>query len=253
MVENFLDNIPWGDSKFVVKLLLVVFIITYVFTKVIVVSNGHFLAILVIVALLFGYSRNNIFTNEQILAKLENLSSKEFTPKYMYVDSDLIILFDNIKLDFYKYNPRVFENALKSCDNLLRLRYEMELELLPQPKIKNILENDYKEEEKEQIPKKTGLINSLQTFEAAEIQYHLCINYLHSYIVSVPSNRVLHNKFSNVIEKADILLKRNLDIIYHIYNDNRKLGDPELVEYHTQRAYNSVDTSNNLVHSFDFI
>lgn len=253
MVENFLDNIPWGDSKFAVSLLLVIFIVTYIFTKVIIVSSGHFLAVIIVVGLLANYSRNNIFANEKILAKLENLSSKRYAPKYMYMDSDLIILFDNIKLDFYKYNPRVFENALKACDNLLRLRYEMELELLPQPKIKNILENDDKDEEKEQVPKKVGLLNSLQTFEAAEIQYHLCINYLHSYIISIPSNRVLHKKFSIVTEKADILLKRNLDIIYHIYNDNRKLGDPELVEYHTQRAYNSVDTSNNLVHSFDFI
>lgn len=255
--RNFLGQIPWGDSKFVVKLLILVFLIIYIFTSVITVSPGHFLAIIVILSLLLNYENNTVFDNEQILAKLENLSTKEYVPEYLYVDSDLIILFDNIKLDFYKYNPRAFVSSLKACDNLLKLRHQTEMELLPQPKVKNILVNF---PENEEIPSndvsKVRLLNGLQTFEAAEIQYHLCINYLHSFIITVPSNRVLHNKYDIILEKADILLKRNLDIIYHSYNDGRKLGEKELTEYHTQRPYNADSNAaddTDLTKSFNFI
>jgi hypothetical protein len=171
----------------------------------------------------------------------------------MYLDSDLIILFDNIKLDFYKYNPRAFTSSLKACDNLLLLRNQSELQLLPQPKVKNILINFTEgEEEAEKDPKKVGLSNALQTFEAAEIQYNICINYLHSLIISIPSNRTLHQKHSIVMEKADILLKRNLDIIYHIYDDSRELGQLELTRYHTQQPINTV-VEDALTSSFNFI
>jgi hypothetical protein len=223
-----------------------------VFTTVITVSPGHFLAILIILALLVNYNKNEVFSNEQILIKLENLSTSEYVPRYMYLDSDLIILFDNIKLDFYKYNPRAFTSSLKACDNLLLLRYQSELQLLPQPKVKNILINFTEAEEIEEDPKKVGLLNSLQTFEAAEIQYHNCINYLHSLIITIPSNRTLHQKYAIVMEKADILLKRNLDIIYHIYSDSRRLGDPELTRYHTQQPINTV-SEDALTSSFNFI
>lgn len=256
-MENFLRNVPWGDSKFIVRLLILIALITYVFTTVIVVNPGHFLAIILIVLLLLAYENNTVFTNEQILVKLENLATPEYTPKYMHIDSDLIILFDNIKLDFYRYNPRVFTSSLKACDKLLLLRYQSELSLLPQPKVKNILINFSRDEPDEKEGKKVGLSNALQVFEAAEIQYRTCINYLHSYIISIPSNKVLHQKYAIVLEKADILLKRNLDIIYHKYNDNRDLGDIELTRYHTEQPHNLLDgvegKLGSLTDSFDFI
>lgn len=257
-MENFLKNVPWGDSKFVVRLLILSVLIIYVFTTVIVVNPGHFLAIILVVCLLFAYENNTVFTNEQILAKLENLATPEYTPRYLHIDSDLIILFDNIKLDFYKYNPRVFTSSLKACDNLLLLRYQSELTLLPQPKVKNILINFSRDEEPgEKEGKKVGLFNALQTFEAAEIQYHTCVNYLHSFIISIPSNQALHQKYAIVLEKADILLKRNLDIIYHKYNDNRDLGDLELTRYHTEQPHNLLASPHtklgSITDSFNFI
>jgi hypothetical protein len=253
MTSSFLSQIPWKDNKFLARLLILIFLTIYVFTTVITITPGHFLAILLILALLMNYDKNEVFSNEQILIKLENLTTPEFTPMYMYLDSDLIILFDNIKLDFYKYNPRAFTSSLKACDNLLLLRNQSELQLLPQPKVKNILINFTEgEEEAEKDPKKVGLSNALQTFEAAEIQYNICINYLHSLIISIPSNRTLHQKHSIVMEKADILLKRNLDIIYHIYDDSRELGQLELTRYHTQQPINTV-VEDALTSSFNFI
>jgi hypothetical protein len=257
MVDSFLSQIPWKDNKFLARLLILIFLTIYVFTTVITITPGHFLAILLILALLMNYDKNEVFSNEQILIKLENLTTPDYAPRYLYLDSDLIILFDNIKLDFYKYNPRAFTSSLKACDNLLLLRYESELQLLPQPKVKNILinfpeESDEVKGNSDGGPKKVGLSNALQTFEAAEIQYQVCINYLHSLIIAIPSNRTLHQKHSIVMEKADILLKRNLDIIYHIYNDSRELGQLELTRYHTQQPINTI-TEDALTSSFNFI
>lgn len=252
MNENFLDQIPWGDNKFLVRLLILIFLIIYVFTTVIIVTPGHFLATFIVLMFLLSYNRNTVFDNEQILVKLENLATKDYVPRYLYVDSDLIILFDNIKLDFYQYNPRAFLSSLKACDNLLLLRHQSELKLLPQPKVKNILINFSRDEEPETGPKEIGLLNSLETFEAAEKQYQICINYLHSLIITIPSNRVLHNKHAIVLEKADILLKRNLDIIYHIYNDSRELGQQELTRYHTQQPM-TLNNEGILTDSFNFV
>lgn len=252
MNENFLDQIPWGDNKFLVRLLILIFLIIYVFTTVITVTPGHFLAAFIVLMCLLSYNRNTVFDNEQILVKLENLATKDYVPRYLYIDSDLIILFDNIKLDFYQYNPRAFVSSLKACDNLLLLRHQSELKLLPQPKVKNILINFSRDEEPETDPKEIGLLNSLETFEAAEKQYQICINYLHSLIITIPSNRVLHNKHAIVLEKADILLKRNLDIIYHIYNDSRELGHQELTRYHTQQPI-TLNSEGILTDSFNFV
>jgi hypothetical protein len=227
--------------------------ILFFFTQLTKVNLGHLLAIAFTISLVLIYIQSNLDTNQGLLTKLDNLGTSNYSPKYMYMDASLIILFESIKKDFYKYNKKTYNSALKACDNLLQIKYDMQLKLLPQPQVENILINFPEYEMKKNVPKTTNLVNAYQNYEAADIQYKLCINYLHSYIINIPSNPALHKKYSIILEKGDILLKRNMDTIYNIYMKNKSKSDRDITDYDLQVPSNKFSDNNLLTKSFDYI
>lgn len=236
-------SISLTDNNFVVKILAVFTISLFLFTNLIHVNPGHFLAIFATALAGFIYIQSNVDTNYKIMEKMVFIETDAFKPKFIYQDADLIEIFHSLKLDFYQYNPKVYDSALKACDNLLRIKKDMNLELLPQPIPVN---NNINFEDDPSLkvssskkPGKTVLVNAYENYEAAKIQYKLCVNHIFSYIVSIPSNPVIHEKYNRVTKKAQLLLKRNLDEIYQIYKKNKRVYDRDITNYDLQEPYNS--------------
>jgi hypothetical protein len=243
-MDNYFD-----DNKNLLKLIFFSILILFFTTKVINANLGHFLAIILIVSSVSYYLSKESESFTEIMQKLEYLRSSRGEPdeEYLYLDSEIIELFYNIKLDLYKYNNRAFEDSLKACNNLLQLRYDSERKLTPRPKPINNNINDLDELKLSIEPdnKFEPLVNGYAVFEAAEIQYKLCINHLHSIVLDLPANPVLRDKINGSLAKMNVLLKRNLDIIYYAYKDSRKIHDRDITHYDLVEPYIPVEKSFN--------
>jgi hypothetical protein len=239
----------FDDEKNLLKLIFFSILVLYFTTSVINVNLGHFLAIILIVSIVSLYLSREYDNSFEILDKLNYIrnSDEPVKDEFLYLDSEIIELLYNLKLDFYKYNKSAFENAIKAVNNLLKLRADSEKILAPQPKPINNNINDLDELNESLIQTETTapLVNGYHVFEAAEIQYKLSINYIHSIIVNTPTNPVLRDKFNLVLTKLNVLLKRNLDIIYRAYMENKKDHQKPISHYDLYEPYIKYSDSFN--------
>lgn len=262
VISDFYLHID-NEYKF---LLIVLFIfILYFFTTVVRVTTGHFLAFIVILVVFYTMIEVNNETTEvfdhDLEYKLESLNIPDYIQKNIYIDADLIILLFNIKENFYEYNKAAYKGILKSCDNLLGIRKDFELKLVNTPSIIDLHQNfkigsddllNYKLSNNDN-DKKTILINAYANFTVAEEQLKLCMNELQSIIITIPSNESMHYIHAETCEKMNVLLKRNLDIIYNIYKKNKKIYDPNIVGYDSVEEYNKSTGINNITNENDII
>ena len=241
-----MDSEYFKDSKNVLKLIFFSILILFFTTQVIDVTLGHFLAIIIVVSSVSYYLSTEADNSVDLLNKLNYIRDSEIPVdnEYMYLDSELIELFYSVKIDLYKYNNKAIDDSIKACNNLLKLRRESELKLLPRPKPVNNTINSLEELEKSLIPdnKFEPLVNGYAVFEAANIQYKLCLNHMQSLVVNLPANPVLRDKLNAVLEKLNILLKRNLDTIYYAYKDHRKDYQTDITNYDLYESYVPSDT-----------
>lgn len=239
----------FDDEKNLFKLITFSVIVLFFTTSVINVNLGHFLAIILIVSIVSLYLSKEYDNSFEILDKLNYIrnSDEPVEDEFLYLDSEIIELLSNFKLDFYKYNKLSFENAVKATNNLLKLKADAEKELAPQPKPINNNINDLDElnESLIQTETKAPLVNGYNVFEAAEIQYKLAINYIHSIIVNTPANPVLRDKFNIVVTKLNVLLKRNLDVIYRAYMENKEDHQKPIANYDLYEPYIKYNDSFN--------
>ena len=171
--------------------------------------------------------------------KLKNLSDDEDDYEYLYIDPDVIILFDEIKYDFYDYNNDAYNKALRAANKILYHRKAIETKLCPGPEVPFLLDN-YNRNTKLKSKGKCNKItkNGYSSFIFAEKNYKLCINYLHSFIYSIPTEPSARLKHEEMLDRARLILKRNLDIIRKIYLLNSNLKDPQINDYDTFVPYN---------------
>lgn len=164
-------------------------------------------------------------------------------PKFMYLDANLITLFYDFKNDFYQFNPEAYIKAIQSTNNLLEIRSNFEIQLVSPVVVPNLQDNfakTYKLTKSDEPIGTRTLINAYPMYFIAEKQYKLALNYITSFIVSLPSEPVMHLKHQEVTNKAQILLKRNLDIIYKIYSKKKDPGDSFITDYDDAQPMNLV-------------
>jgi hypothetical protein len=247
------------------------------------VELGHILAFFLIVFVIYiiSYNVNKQTTtfNTDIDAKLdglldltkteinnsaiqfENLDMNGYNlpPEYMYLDANLIEIFDDIKNTFYQFNPEAYIRALLATNVLLKIKYDFELPLSSPPKIPFLLDNyldNYNVSESPETIGKYTLENGYSNYQLAQSNCKLALNHLQSMIVTIPSIPVSHLKFRNLLKQTEILLKRNLDYIYNIYKIKRNPSDPIITDYDMAKPINSfteiINNNQQLESSFDF-
>lgn len=233
---------------------------------------GHILALFVILILVYSIytidTTQSISINTEIQAKLDSLLDfseykigtgvsefigldpygYNYPPKFMYTDANLIELFFDIKNTFYVYNPEAYLKSLLAANNLLEIRHDFELKLLPPVTIPNLQDNYSKQIKLTQSTdnKKEGslLINAYPEYTIAESEFRNSLNHIQSFITNIPSEPIFHLKHSEILTKAEILLKRNLDKIYKIYKTKKSKKDSVITDYDNTQPYNKfVDST----------
>ena len=228
------------NTKFVYLVISVS--ILYFFTTILNTGLGHILAVVVtmvtLMTLIEGKNIGIEAFNKEIEAKLMKLSTK--VPEYLYLDVDLIVFFDNVKKDFYRYHPDSYNKALFFANNLLKIRKDFEVKLCGPPIVPNLLDNFNQKTYLLTMDKKCDntLVNKYDNFLVAESLVKKCMNHLHSFIYTLPSEPVMHLKHKQVLDRGYVLLKRNLDIIREIYDRNQNSTDPYITDYDLPKAYN---------------
>ncbi len=231
-----------GISNRDIFIYIVIFVILlFFFDGIIEVKLSHILTLIVffvISYLLFLTNNEDINDfNKEMEYKLLSLSPNTQDIDYMYLDVDLIELFHNIKINYFKYNKKSYINSLKSANNVLKIRNDIEKDICVYPEIEYSIEFLPKKEKKEPICGKI-LNNAYQNYQVAEEQMKLSLNYLHSLLIKIPSDYTADTNFSNITTRAHILLKRNLDIMYNRIN-NAKIQDKYVQDYDLTRPFNS--------------
>lgn len=231
--------------------IVIVIAIVYFFTTVVKIELGHILAIvissIVLVYLTIQDQTNIEDLNKELEFKLNSLLDNEAPPDYFYIDADLITLFYNIRQDLAEFNYPAYKNAIAAANTVLNARYDSERKLCASSEVPNVLNNfephfdnvngkplnsEFKERSdflnidtyklKGDTKCNSTLSNAYPNFQLAEENVKNCMNYLHSMIITIPSNPVLHFKHNQVMNRAHILLKRHLDYIKGTVTSNKQ-------------------------------
>lgn len=269
-ITDFFANID-KNAKFLYGVVSIA--ILFFLTTVVKIELGHLLAFIVVVIVIVSitaYNNERVDDfNKETEYKLKSLVDK--APEYFHLDADMINLFFNIKQDLSEYNEDAYTKAIETADNLLRIRSDFEKKLCKPPVPPNLLKNFGYESSEEDFLNTSNytfkddkkcdsiLINAYENYQVAEAQLKKCMNYLHSLIISLPGVPVIHRKHEKIMDRAHILLKRNLDIIKNIYDKNLTItSDTKFIsDYDLPKAINKhsgfSDWDNNkAISNFNF-
>lgn len=180
---------------------MVVFIIIMFLFKLIQPTFLHFFALITALVVIYYMNDKKITTLNSVNRELEfRLKSLIPKPEYFHLDSDLVVLFYNIK-EYRIYNREAYDNALKSVDNLLHVKQDLE----------------------------TGVLYRCgENVEIAEDMALKAINHLHSIIHKVPTSENIPEdnfdagqpyasgtnptkKLMAAIDKLHLILKQHVD------------------------------------------
>ena len=241
-----LDN----DEKF--NLLFILFITIVVLSSVITIELYHIVAIVFVISIVYLKKTSKKMditeTNNDLEYKLEYLGKD--TDNF-YTDANLINLFYLMKVELYQYNNKAVDNAIKACNNLLRIRKEFGIRLVDTPKAPDLFDNYTEDITLRELDEKPNKIikNAHSMYELAKEQMKLCMNETQSIIIVLPATEVMHYNHSLFTERLHILLKRNMDIIYNTYKNNRSVTDPVITNYDNTEEFNSGNLYNNVLES----
>lgn len=252
--------------------------ILFFFTSIVKIDISHLVSLIIIIIFLvyFTLINNENITDLNIELEYKLNSLLEPPPDYFYTDADLINLFYNIKEDFALYNYHAYENSIKCANIVLHIKSDIEKQLCSSPKVPNIKRNftpnsqlnhsDLElNEQKERSDFlnvneydfvddtrcKSTLVNAYENYQLAEENVKKCMNYLHSFIMKIPKNPVIHRKHEKILNRVHILLKRNLDAIKKVYDKsikNNMTSSTRLIEdYDMPKAYNKHKEHNIMI------
>jgi hypothetical protein len=176
--------------------------------------------------------------------KLNSLLEKENhpTPKYLYLEPDMINFFYSIR-DFRIYNRDSYLKAIKSVDDLLRIKLELEYDYkyVEEPKLSGW--QNFGNKPKAKI--ENNIKNHKGMFESAEVSGQNAINYIHSFAIALPEG-VYSEKHKKSLERIHILIKKVLDDI--LRTCKKSSSDPMLGQTYGLPKAHRKDTT-----SFEFV
>lgn len=247
-LSEYIKNIDNRDKfRFIVVSVLIVWFFTSYKVDV-----SFLVGLIVACAVVYYMSDSNVLNitekNITLETKLNGLLKEENRPppKYFYIDPDMITFFDSIK-DFRIYNRDSYVRAIRTADNLLGIRkelendffYTQEQELEPWQNFELTLGNG-----KTKNKEKSNIHNYREIFESAESMGKKSLNYLQAMLISLPVNKFYTRKHKSAMDRYHILIKRNTDAILHHCKFYSRDSDPILgVNYGKARPYEKITTT----------
>jgi|GEM_PF-3848803 hypothetical protein len=215
-LSNYITRIKTED-KFTYGAILVisVWFFNYAFR-----ADISFLIALIIGFFIIYYKDDEVkfsadVMNNELEIKLNGLllEEKRPPPMFFHIDPDMITFFDSIK-DFRIYNRDSYVKAIKTTDNLLKLRRDLEYDYLYMQEREM---DSWQNFELLHVPKQTKVVSNIKNhrdiFDSAEILANKGANYIHSFIINLPADKFYKNKHKEAMDRYRILATRNLDII----------------------------------------
>jgi hypothetical protein len=167
--------------------------------------------------------------NIQIHYKLNSLlrDEKQSPPKYFYMDADVINFFYSIR-DYRVYNRDTYVKAIKTTDKLLMLQNDLEndFEYIPKSKTPSWQNFGYVKTP----TKTTNIKNYKEIFEMAEILGTKAVNYVYSFVISLPAGIEYKDKFQTSAERFHIIIKRIIDNI--LRHAKARSSDPLIGQFY---------------------
>ena len=168
--------------------------------------------------------QNKLQTRFKKSNKLTQKQQKNLKLDSMYLDANLIHFLYSI-LPIYEYNDSEFYSLLNGTNNILTLRKEIE----------EIYESNKKFPE-----------NISQMLEASLILKTKTVNNLHNFIYSIPKTNTMYKYLDEITNHYNILITRNIDKIYKMYNLNiKRNGINNSTLFITYDNTKSFDTTSN--------
>lgn len=279
-MEGFIDYFVKLNSNKKTEYILIFIIVVYFSVAVLDIKLGHIFAVicvLIIFNVIYNYqSKNNIDFFTEIEAKYNSLldfsemdvpltmlspqlgyipNGFNYPPKHLYNDANLVNLYDDIKNEFYIYNPEAYVKSILAANSLLEIRLDFEKVLTSEVNVPDYQNNnlDNYNLEYKQNNRRHGIKDGLAVFSIAEDQYKLALNHIQSFIVTIPSNPDVHKKFQDILQRANILLKRNLDIIHQNYKKYKDPTEMSVTDYDLPKPMNKLDNpENTITNTFNF-
>lgn len=261
---NLILTLFQNDSSFyksmTFNVILIFVAVSSIFTTLYPSSNGYIgnIGIIGLVALLaVGYFLANTFvlykmsslndTNKQLMVKLSELDramkdyvdsaalsaesrtrlNKRYKLTSLYIDANMITFLHSI-LPLYNYNPEQFFKVLRATDNILHIRNEIE-------KTDNTL------------------INLPEMLEIAIEMRGQGISALHDFIYTVPKTNKMYTYLHDVVDRYNVLISRNIDIIHHYYKSDLKnrgiSSSTKFVSWNTTKAFDPLQNQSITPHT----
>jgi hypothetical protein len=264
MISDYIAKIKPQD-KFAYAVVLVVSL--WFFSHIFKADVSFLIALVVGLAVIYykddevSVSTNNL--NNDLELKLNGLLKEENkpAPRYFHIDPDMITFFDSIS-DFRIYNRDSFVRAIRTTDNLLKLRrdlehdymyiQEREMDSWQNFKMRDPGTSDGSTSKTKSGKSVSNIKNHSEIFQAAELLANKGLNYLHSFIINLPPDKFYKNKHKEAMDRYHLLVKRNLDVILmHCkkYSKDILIGQ----DYGKPRAHNKLQGRQGFsANSFDF-
>lgn len=201
---------------------------------------------------LYDFSENKNLKYQTNYASFLDLDPYSYNnpPDFFYLDANLITAYRDLKTHFFEYNPDAYLNSTRAANRLLQIKKDFQTTIEQDPIVPNLKDNYAKTYELTHS-NNTGIIkNKYPMFLIAEQEYKKALNHAKSFMKTCPSTPVVHLKLNDLTTKINILLKRNLDVIYNIYKREKKNGDQWITDYDNPKAYNKVAGNSVIENSF---
>ena len=180
--------------------------------------------------------------NIELHSKLNSLLLEENLPPptYFHIEPDMINFFYSIR-DYRVYNRDSYVKAIKVTNNLLRLRSELDNDYLYKTTPKQQSWQNFGYVKGSEI--KTNIKNYKEIFELSEMLSKKAVNYIHSFVITLPSS-VYKEKFHDSTNRFHLIIKRILDEIHahcQKYSKNPLVGqDYGLAKPHHQNEPEAI-------------
>lgn len=211
----------YTDKYLTAEYLVLSVCILYFFNTVIKIELYHIAAFIVSVITVYTLTdlKNEDVNDINTTLEYKLITLSDVNTEYLHLDADIINIFYYIKNILSIYNLEAYNKALEHANNVLKIKKFMDIKICGSPKVPDYTANLQSYEIKEDTVCNKNAKNSYENFRKAEKEVKKCMNTLHTFIFTIPSNPEYHLIHEKIMKKVHIYLKRNLDKMKQVSDD----------------------------------